>query len=204
MRSEYCTQLTVWTFNMNYDQTEYKAKGHFRVPKNLTFKARLSAKPLIWKWSLIMMQIKLIFTTKVSHLAKVRFFGTRKWPILYHADISRRYFFVCHALNIENYVNLRKISPSSFGGKWLFPVAPCHCGICSTGHVMTSTSAWSLLRLSHSWRILFGKGLWDLNLSPLKPEVCPKQGGRRRRNGLESVPSTTLPSFSLTDLPIPS
>ena len=43
--------------------------GHFRVPKNLTFKARLSAKPLLWKWVLIMMQIKLIFTTKVSHLA---------------------------------------------------------------------------------------------------------------------------------------
>ena len=43
--------------------------GHFRVPKHLTFKARLSAKPLIWKWFLIMMQIKLFFTTKVSHLA---------------------------------------------------------------------------------------------------------------------------------------
>ena len=43
--------------------------GHFWVPKNLTFKARLTAKPLIWKWFLIMMQIKLIFTTKVSHLA---------------------------------------------------------------------------------------------------------------------------------------
>ena len=43
--------------------------GRFRVPKNLTFKARLSAKPLIWKWILIMMQIKLIFTAKVSHLA---------------------------------------------------------------------------------------------------------------------------------------
>ena len=42
--------------------------GHFQVPKNLTFKARLSAKPLIWKWFLIMMQIKLIFTTKISHL----------------------------------------------------------------------------------------------------------------------------------------
>ena len=43
--------------------------GHFRVPRNLAFKARLTAKPLIWKWFLIMMQIKLIFTTKVSHLA---------------------------------------------------------------------------------------------------------------------------------------
>ena len=46
-----------------------RAIGLFRVPKNLTFKAKLSAKPLIWKWFLIMMQIKLIFTTKVSHLA---------------------------------------------------------------------------------------------------------------------------------------
>ena len=43
--------------------------GHFQVPKNLTFKTRLSAKPLIWKWFSIIMQIKLIFTTKVSHLA---------------------------------------------------------------------------------------------------------------------------------------
>ena len=33
-----------------------KTIGHFRVQKNLTFKARLSAKPLIWKWFLIMMQ----------------------------------------------------------------------------------------------------------------------------------------------------
>jgi len=30
-----------------------KTIGHFRVPKNLTFKVRLSAKPLIWKWFLI-------------------------------------------------------------------------------------------------------------------------------------------------------
>ena len=43
--------------------------GRFRVPKNLTFKARLSAKALIWKWFLIMMQIKVIFTAKVFHLA---------------------------------------------------------------------------------------------------------------------------------------
>ena len=91
-------------------------------------------------------------------------------------SVSCRHFltiFLClPRLKCWNYVNLRIISSSSFGGKWLFPVAPCHCGLCSTGVVMTSTSAWSLLRLSHSWRILLGKGLWDLNLSPLKPEVC--------------------------------
>ena len=43
----------------------------------------------------------------LSLVLKVRFFGTRKWPILYHADIFRRYFFLCHALNIENYDNWR-------------------------------------------------------------------------------------------------
>ena len=50
-------------------RTGASSVGHFRVPKNLTFKARLSAKPLRWKRFFIMMQIKLIFTTKVSHLA---------------------------------------------------------------------------------------------------------------------------------------
>ena len=43
--------------------------SYFQVPSSLHFKARLSAKPLIRKWFLIMMQIKLIFSTKVSHLA---------------------------------------------------------------------------------------------------------------------------------------
>ena len=43
--------------------------GHFRVPPGLCFKTRLSAQPLIWKWFFIVMQIKLIFTRKVVHLA---------------------------------------------------------------------------------------------------------------------------------------
>ena len=43
--------------------------GYFQVASNLYFKARLREKPLLRKWFLIMMQIKLIFTTKVSHLA---------------------------------------------------------------------------------------------------------------------------------------
>ena len=36
--------------------------GHFRIASSLCFKARLSAKPLAWKWFFILMQIKLIFT----------------------------------------------------------------------------------------------------------------------------------------------
>ena len=57
--------------------------GHFRVPPGLYFKTRVGAQPLIWKLFFIM-QIKLLFTSKVVHLAsffKVRVFGNRKWPI---------------------------------------------------------------------------------------------------------------------------
>jgi len=42
---------------------------HFRVSPGLCIKTRLSARPLIWKWFFILMQIKLIFTRKVVHLA---------------------------------------------------------------------------------------------------------------------------------------
>ena len=42
---------------------------HFRVPSGLCIKTRLSALPLIWKWFFILMQIKLISTRKVVHLA---------------------------------------------------------------------------------------------------------------------------------------
>ena len=79
------TQIKFRTGKFQYAISEFQ--------KNLTFKARLSAKPLMWKWSLIMMQIKLIFTTKVSHLAsfyKAKFLGTRKWPIPFTGKRPRR------------------------------------------------------------------------------------------------------------------
>ena len=43
--------------------------GHFRVPSGLCFKTRVGAQPFIWKSFFILMQIKLIFTRKVVHLA---------------------------------------------------------------------------------------------------------------------------------------
>ena len=43
--------------------------GHFQVPPGLCFKTRVGAQPLIWKSFFILMQIKLIFTRKVGHLA---------------------------------------------------------------------------------------------------------------------------------------
>ena len=60
--------VRLWLFEGKSRANE-QVIGHFRVPKNLTFKTRLSAKPLTWKLFLITMQIKLIFTTKISHLA---------------------------------------------------------------------------------------------------------------------------------------
>ena len=43
--------------------------GHFRLPPSLCFKTRVGAQPLIWRSFFILMQIKLIFTRKVVHLA---------------------------------------------------------------------------------------------------------------------------------------
>ena len=58
--------------------------GHFRVPPVLCIKTRLSAQPLIWKWFFILMQIKLIFTRKVVHLASFWRWG------LWNSEVSHR------------------------------------------------------------------------------------------------------------------
>ena len=46
-----------------------KRIDHFRVPLGFCFKTRVGAQPLIWKSFFFLMQIKLIFTRKVVHLA---------------------------------------------------------------------------------------------------------------------------------------
>ena len=43
--------------------------GHFRVPPGLCFKTRVGPQPCIWKSFFILMQITLIFSRKVVHLA---------------------------------------------------------------------------------------------------------------------------------------
>ena len=42
-----------WVVLPNCSLHQQTKIGHFRVPKNLTFKTRLSAKPLLWKWVLL-------------------------------------------------------------------------------------------------------------------------------------------------------
>ena len=46
-------------------------KRPFPSSPAVCIKTRLSAQPLIWKWFFILMQIKLIFTRKVVHLASL-------------------------------------------------------------------------------------------------------------------------------------
>ena len=58
--------------------------SHHNNRPNLCFKAKLSAKPLIWKWSFILMQIKLIIARKVLNLASVwkwEFLELANWPV---------------------------------------------------------------------------------------------------------------------------
>ena len=50
-------------------QSKTYSIGQFRVPPGLCIKTRLRAQPLIWKWFFILVQIKLIFTRKLVHLA---------------------------------------------------------------------------------------------------------------------------------------
>ena len=58
--------------------------GHFRVPPGPPYQNEVKCSaPALWRWFLILMQIKLIFRRKVMDLAslKVRAYGTRKWSI---------------------------------------------------------------------------------------------------------------------------
>ena len=56
--------------------------GHdFRVSQSLCFKARLSAKQVIWKWVFILMKIKLIITKRFCLVLNGAVFGIWKWPI---------------------------------------------------------------------------------------------------------------------------
>ena len=59
--------------------------GHFRVHYSLYFKARQSAKPLLWRSVFIQIEIRTNYRNKNSALRlalKERLMRTRKWPIL--------------------------------------------------------------------------------------------------------------------------
>ena len=49
--------------------------GHFRVPKNLTFKMRPSAQPFLWKRVLFAWEWKIVSTSKAEHLTSFWYRG---------------------------------------------------------------------------------------------------------------------------------
>ena len=55
--------------------------GHFQVPKIRTFRARLSAKPLLWKWVLFAWNYFHINGLALSLALKQRLGATWKWPV---------------------------------------------------------------------------------------------------------------------------
>ena len=98
-------QKRVWQERTRLTSPEVRAAATSKVwrnrpfpsSENLTFKVRLSPKPLIWKWFLIMMQIKLIFTRKVSHLASFWKWdllelenGLFRWSLLFSSSLKKR------------------------------------------------------------------------------------------------------------------
>ena len=80
--------------------------GHFRVPPGLCFKTRVGAQPLIWKSFFILMQIKLIFTRKVVHLASFW-----KWGF-WNSEVAYRIYLATWNLsgNPYNFFTKRKLS----------------------------------------------------------------------------------------------
>ena len=58
--------------------TMRRSIGHFRVPKTLTFKLRLGAQPLLWKWVLFAREWNMISISKAEHLLSFWNRGPRK------------------------------------------------------------------------------------------------------------------------------
>ena len=92
-----CKQYTHPCFALTKDRhpkQKYSISiGHFRVPPSLCFKTRVGAQPLIWKSFFILVQIKLIFTRKVVHLAsfwKWGFLELRSGLLLHKQTLSLR------------------------------------------------------------------------------------------------------------------
>ena len=75
----FCFPSTATTFLLCSLHFHHNIMGHFRVPPGLCFKTRVGAQPLIWKSFFILMQIKLIFTRKVVHLALLDSIAFYSW-----------------------------------------------------------------------------------------------------------------------------
>ena len=115
--------------NCNYNwpslpnfKVKFISIDHFRVASSLCFKARLRAKPFIWKWFFILMHLKLVFSNKcfaLSLVLKERVFGTRKWPFRSCNQGKQRY----NNRTILNYGTLATLNVNSYGNTLIWYAA---------------------------------------------------------------------------------
>ena len=86
--------------------------GHFRVHLSLHFKARVSAKSLLWKSVFIHIEIRTNYHNKKFALRlalKERLRGTRKWPMGY-AHKNQIKYMATHVVVNETYKQTVNIS----------------------------------------------------------------------------------------------
>ena len=120
-----CLQVLLfnWAANLSPPTHPDWTIGHFRIPKTLTSKMRLSANPFLWKWVLFAWEQKSHFhinSFALSHAMKKRLGVTRKWPIravVYYlvlrnftAPITRKFHLVLLAIIVIFLPNLLMMS----------------------------------------------------------------------------------------------
>ena len=97
----------------------WKQIGHFRVHLGLHFKARLSAKSLLWKSVFIHIEIRTNYHNKTFALRlalKERLRGTRKWPIscMSRLGYSQNERIMLNTMRKQQVKDLKFIRASSF------------------------------------------------------------------------------------------
>ena len=81
--------LSVIFFSIQEKFCKIGVIGHFRVPKNLTFKTRLSAKFLLWKWVLFAFESEILWNSEMACCVHRRATYNEVWPIA-----SKKFFFM--------------------------------------------------------------------------------------------------------------
>ena len=110
--------------NCNYNwpslphfKVKFISIDHFRVASSLCFKARLRAKPFIWKWFFILMHLKLVFSNKcfaLSLVLKVRRRGLINRENETIITIEAFWILVLWQLHVNSYGNTQIWYPASF------------------------------------------------------------------------------------------
>ena len=99
-------------------QKDCMTKGHFRVPRTLTFKLGPSAQPFLWKWVLFEWEWKIISILKAEHLTSFGYRGPENSEMAcYRSTIEDRVDYIIFDWKV---VKIHEIVPDNYK-KSLFP-----------------------------------------------------------------------------------